>query len=123
MNKKEFEKTIKFVNFLTKKKYTYNFKWLGIDTIQFPSDLIVIQELIYKIKPNVIIETGVAKGGSLIFYSSILNLINQKYKKVIGIDVLIKKKITKKFLNIQCQKIFNLLKAPLSMPKLLKKSK
>ena len=93
MNKKEFEKTIKFVNFLTKKKYTYNFKWLGIDAIQFPSDLIVIQELIYKLKPNVIIETGVAKGGSLIFYSSILNLINQKYKKVIGIDILIKKKI------------------------------
>ena len=86
MNKKEFKKTIKFINFLTKKKYTYNFKWLGINAIQFPSDLIVIQELIYKIKPNVIIETGVAKGGSLIFYSSILNLINQKSKKVIGIE-------------------------------------
>tara|TARA_E500000178_G_scaffold231008_1_gene227531 strand:- start:1075 stop:1752 length:678 start_codon:yes stop_codon:yes gene_type:complete len=121
MNKKEFEKTIKFVNFLTKKKYTYNFKWLGIDAIQFPSDLIVIQELIYKIKPNVIIETGVAKGGSLIFYSSILNLINQKYKKVIGIDILIKKKNKKKILKHPMSKNIQLIEGSSIDDKVIKK--
>ena len=121
MNKKEFEKTIKFVNFLTKKKYTYNFKWLGIDTIQFPSDLIVIQELIYKIKPNVIIETGVAKGGSLIFYSSILNLINQKYKKVIGIDILIKKKNKKKIIKHPMSKNIQLIEGSSIDEKVIKK--
>lgn len=123
MNKKEFEKTIKFVNFLTKKKYTYNFKWLGIDAIQFPSDLIVIQELIYKIKPNVIIETGVAKGGSLIFYSSILNLINQKYKKVIGIDILIKKKNKIKILKHPMSKNIQLIEGSSVDDKVIKKIK
>ncbi len=123
MNKKEFEKTIKFVNFLTKKKYTYNFQWLGIDTIQFPSDLIVIQELIYKIKPNVIIETGVAKGGSLIFYSSILNLIKQKYKKVIGIDILIKKKNKNKILKHPMSKNIQLIEGSSTDDKVIKKLK
>ena len=123
MNKKEFEKTIKFVNFLTKKNYTYNFQWLGIDTIQFPSDLIVIQELIYKIKPNVIIETGVAKGGSLIFYSSILNLIKQKYKKVIGIDILIKKKNKNKILKHPMSKNIQLIEGSSTDDKVIKKLK
>ena len=123
MNKKEFEKTIKFVNFLTKKKYTYNFQWLGIDTIQFPSDLIVIQELIYKIKPNVIIETGVAKGGSLIFYSSILNFIKQKYKKVIGIDILIKKKNKNKILKHPMSKNIQLIEGSSTDDKVIKKLK
>ena len=123
MNKKEFEKTIKFVNFLTKKKYTYNFQWLGIDTIQFPSDLIVIQELIYKIKPNVIIETGVAKGGSLIFYSSILNLIKQKYKKVLGIDILIKKKNKNKILKHPMSKNIQLIEGSSTDDKVIKKLK
>jgi len=82
---------IKLINYLLETKYIYNFNWLGIPSIQFPSDLIVFQELIYNYKPDVIIETGVAHGGSLIFYSSIMSLIKKKFK-IYGIDIKIKKK-------------------------------
>ena len=67
-------------------KYSYNFNWLGVPVIQLPQDLIVIQELIFNTKPDLIIETGVARAGSLIFYSSILSMIHKKYR-VIGIDI------------------------------------
>ena len=67
-------------------KYTYNFNWMGVPIIQHPQDIIIMQELIYDIKPDLIIETGVARSGSLIFYSSILSLIHKKFR-VIGIDI------------------------------------
>ncbi len=79
-------------------KYTYTFNWLGVPIIQYPQDVILMQELISEIKPDLIIETGVARGGSLIFYSSILSLIHKKYK-VIGVDIDIRshaKKVLKK---------------------------
>ena len=44
-------------------KYVYHFNWLGIPIIQFPSDLVVLQEIIYKYKPDIVIETGIAHGG------------------------------------------------------------
>ena len=66
-------------------KYVYGFSWLGRPIIQLPEDMIRIQELIYELKPDIIIETGVAHGGSLIYYSSILNTIGKG--KVIGIDI------------------------------------
>jgi len=68
-----------------KNKYSYNFNWLGIPIIQFPEDIVLMQEIIFNIKPDLIIETGVARGGSIIFYASLLKLLNKK--KVIGIDV------------------------------------
>ena len=80
---------IPIVNKLLETKYVYLFDWLGVPTIQFPNDLIVMQELIYKYKPDFIIETGVAHGGSLLFYASILKLIKKKFK-VIGVDIFIK---------------------------------
>jgi cephalosporin hydroxylase len=55
-------------------KYTYNFSWLGRPIIQFPQDMIAMQELIWSIQPDLIIETGIAHGGSLIFSASILEL-------------------------------------------------
>ena len=69
----------------------YHFDWFGIPTIQTPGDLMVIQDLIFKSKPDIIIETGVAHGGSLIFYSSLLSLLKVKNYKIIGIDIKIKK--------------------------------
>ena len=86
---------IPIVNKLLETKYVYLFDWLGVPTIQFPNDLIVMQELIYKYKPEFIIETGVAHGGTLLFYSSILKLIKKKFK-VIGVDIFIKAKNKKK---------------------------
>lgn len=71
-------------------KYTYNFNWLGVPVIQYPQDLQIMQEIIFDVKPDLIIETGVARGGSLIFYSSILSLIKKRYK-VIGVDLDIRK--------------------------------
>ena len=91
-NKKAKRKSINFVNFILNTKYVYHFKWLGVPTIQFPQDLICLQEIIYSTKPNVIIETGVAHGGTLLFYSSILKLLDIKNFKVFGIDILIKKR-------------------------------
>jgi len=70
-------------------EYSYNFSWLGRTIIQFPQDMIAIQEIIWKTKPDLIIETGIAHGGSLIFSASILELIGKG--KVVGIDIDIRK--------------------------------
>ena len=75
-------------------KYTYHFNWFGIPIIQYPSDIVGIQEIIYKIKPDLIIETGIAHGGSVIFHSTILDMLSQndkKKRKVVGIDIDIRK--------------------------------
>lgn len=66
-------------------KYVYSFSWLGRPIIQLPEDMIRIQEVIYRIKPDIIIETGIAHGGSLIFYASLCKAIGKG--RVIGIDV------------------------------------
>ena len=63
----------------------YEPTWLGIPIIQYPSDIVMMQELIWKIRPDVIVETGVAHGGSAIFYASILELLGRG--KVVAIDV------------------------------------
>jgi len=69
-------------------KYPYTFSWLGRPVIQLPEDLIRIQEVLFRIQPDVIIETGVAHGGSLIFYASICKAMGKG--RVIGIDIEIK---------------------------------
>jgi len=66
-------------------KYVYGFSWLGRPVIQLPQDMLRIQEVIYDIKPDVIVETGVAHGGSLIFYASLCTAIGKG--RVIGIDI------------------------------------
>ena len=71
-------------------KYSYNFSWLGRPIIQYPQDMVAMQELIWEVKPDLIIETGIAHGGSLIFYASILELIatcTGHEGKVLGIDI------------------------------------
>lgn len=67
-------------------KYTYNFRWLGLPVIQLPQDLIALQEVIWRVQPKVIIETGVARGGSLVFYASLLQLLGGD-RRVVGIEV------------------------------------
>jgi cephalosporin hydroxylase len=66
--------------------YSYNFTWLGRPVIQYPQDLFAMQEILWEVKPELIIETGVAHGGSLVFYSSILELIGDQ-GRVLGIDI------------------------------------
>ncbi len=66
-------------------RYTYNFTWLGRPIIQGPEDIIAVQEAVFAAKPDLIIETGVAHGGSLVYSASLLQLLGQG--DVVGIDV------------------------------------
>jgi len=82
-------------------KYSYNFTWLGRPIIQYPQDVVAMQELIWQIKPDLIIETGIAHGGSLIFHASMLAMLDmcdaiksgelvhpaESRRKVLGIDI------------------------------------
>ena len=90
-----------FMRASTQPKYSYNFSWLGRPIIQYPQDIVAIQELIWSIKPDLIIETGIAHGGSLILSASILALLDMyeaieagenigskaSLRKVLGIDI------------------------------------
>lgn len=66
-------------------KYGYTFSWFGRPIIQLPEDMIRMQEVIYNIKPDVILETGVAHGGSLVYYASICKAMEKG--RVIGVDI------------------------------------
>lgn len=66
-------------------KYVYSFTWFGRPVIQLPDDLVRIQEVLYRMRPDVLIETGIAHGGSLIFYASLFKAMGKG--RVIGIDV------------------------------------
>ena len=92
--KKQSEKRtlgIDFINKTVDTQYTYNFSWLGRPIIQYPQDMIAMQELIWKVKPDLIIETGIAHGGSLIFTASMLTLLETcgeiENGRVLGIDI------------------------------------
>lgn len=76
---------LQFLKDTAKHKYTYNFSWMGRPIIQCPQDMIAMQELIWRLQPDLIVETGIAHGGSLIFYASILRLTGKG--RVLGIDV------------------------------------
>lgn len=73
-----------------KHRYSYHFTWLGRPIIQYPEDVIAIQEIIWNTRPDLIIETGVAHGGSIIFHASMLELLGGN-GLVIGIDIDIRK--------------------------------
>ncbi len=77
---------LKFMMDSAPHKYTYNFTWLGRPIIQYPQDMVALQEIIWSVKPDLIIETGIAHGGSLILSASILQLIGED-GHVLGIDI------------------------------------
>lgn len=66
-------------------KYSYNFSWLGRPIIKLPADIVVMQEVIWRTRPDLIIETGIAHGGSLVLSASILELIG--HGQVLGVDI------------------------------------
>lgn len=66
-------------------KYVYGFSWMGRPIIQLPEDMVRIQEVVYRVKPDVVLETGIAHGGSLIFYASLFKAMGRG--RVIGVDV------------------------------------
>jgi len=99
------ELSFEWIEKTAKYNYSYNFSWLGRPLIQFPQDIVAFQELVWTIKPDLIIETGIAHGGSLIMNASYLALLdyteaiesNQKLtptrskRKILGIDIDIRK--------------------------------
>jgi len=66
-------------------KYVYTFSWLGRPLIQLPDDVLRIQEVIYALKPDVILETGIAHGGSLVFYATLCKAMGRG--RVVGVDI------------------------------------
>ena len=90
-----------FIQTSTIPQYSYNFNWLGRPIIQYPQDMTAMQEIIWSVKPNLIIETGIAHGGSLIFSASMLTMIEyceavqknevldpgKPKRRVLGIDI------------------------------------
>lgn len=90
-----------FMRASTVPKYSYNFSWMGRPIIQYPQDMVAMQELIWSIRPDLIIETGIAHGGSLIFSASMLAQLDmcdaieagssfnpkESHRKVLGIDI------------------------------------
>jgi len=74
-----------FMRELVRTNYIFNFSWMGRPVIQLPQDLMAMQEIIFATRPEFIIETGIAHGGSLVFYASMLELLGRG--RAIGIDI------------------------------------
>lgn len=97
---------VKFITDTVPNKYSYNFTWMGRPIIAYPQDMIAMQEIIWDVQPDLIIETGVAHGGSILYYASLLELID-KGGLVIGIDIDIRKHNREL---IEAHKMFNRIK-------------
>ena len=72
-------------------RYYLNFRWLGRPVVQYPQDIIALQEIVWETKPTLIIETGVAHGGSLILYASLLELLKIPNGEVVGVEIELRK--------------------------------
>lgn len=66
-------------------RYSYNFRWMGRPIIQYPQDMIAMQEILWEVRPDLIVETGIAHGGSLVYYASLCELM--QHGEVLGIDI------------------------------------
>ncbi len=100
-------------------QYSYHFTWLGRPIIQFPQDMVALQEIIWKVKPDIIIETGIAHGGSIIFSASILQLMGKG--KVIGIDIDIRKHNKEEIEKHPLYKRIKMIEGSSIEPKIIKK--
>lgn len=85
------KKSLEWMIHADKYKYTYNFKWMGRPIIKFPNDIVMQQEIMWDIKPDLIIETGIAHGGSIVFSASVLEMMGISNGHVLGIDIDIRK--------------------------------
>jgi cephalosporin hydroxylase len=80
------KKSLDWMLHADKYKYTYNYSWMGRPIIKYPSDIVATQQIVWDVKPDLIIETGIAHGGSLILSASLLELIGGP-GRVLGIDI------------------------------------
>lgn len=83
-------KSLEWMLHADKYKFTYNFSWLGRPIIKYPNDIVTMQEIIWEVRPDLIIETGIAHGGSIVFSASMLELIGGD-GKVVAVDIDIRK--------------------------------
>ncbi len=82
--------TRSWMDMANREKYSYHFEWMGRPIIQYPQDILAMQQIIWEVKPDLIIETGIAHGGSLIFSASMLELISSctgVEGEVLGVDI------------------------------------
>ena len=68
-------------------RYSYNFTWLGRPVIQYPQDLIALQEIVWRVQPDLIVETGIAHGGSTVFFASLLELAGNGHVVAVDVDI------------------------------------
>jgi cephalosporin hydroxylase len=80
-----FAKSTDLITHAEKYRYSYLWTWLGVPIIQMPADVLAMQEVVWRTQPDVIIETGIARGGSVVFFASLLAIIGKG--KVIGVDI------------------------------------
>lgn len=80
------DKSLEWMLHADKYKYTYNYTWLGRPIIKYPNDIVLMQEVIWDVKPDLIIETGIAHGGSIIFSASMLELLGGD-GQVVAVDI------------------------------------
>jgi cephalosporin hydroxylase len=97
--------SIRWITDVSVHKYSYNFTWMGWPFVQFPQDIIAMQEIIWQVQPDLIIETGIAHRGSLIFHVSMLELIGED-GCVLGIDIHIRRH---KRIEIEKHRMFKLI--------------
>ena len=94
-NSELWDKSLNWMLDVGRHRYTYNFQWLGRPIIQYPQDIVAFQELVSQVKPDLIVETGIAHGGSLVLSASLLALLDvmegknprESTRKVIGVDI------------------------------------
>lgn len=111
-----------FVQAATDVRYAYNFEWLGRPIIQHPEDIVALQEIIWNTKPDLIIETGIAHGGSLVFSASMLELLGGN-RRVVGVDIDIRRHNRKALEKHPMRKRISMLEGSSIDPKMIGKVK
>lgn len=83
------DKSLRWMQSADQYKYSYNFRWMGLPIIKYPNDIVILQEIFWQVKPDLIIETGIARGGSIIFSASMQKMMDIQNAEVVGIDIYI----------------------------------
>ena len=82
-----FDASVQLILDSDRHRYSYVWSWMGAPIIQRPADIVALQEIVWECKPDIIVETGVARGGSMIFFASLLRMFGKPDGKVIGVDI------------------------------------
>lgn len=113
------KKSLDWMILADKYKYTYNYSWMGRPIIKFPNDMIMQQEIMWDIRPDLIIETGIAHGGSIIFSAGMQEMMNIENGHVIGIDIDIREHNKKEIENHPMSKRMTMFEGSCLDPKII----